>query len=216
METNWAAENLQTIRTLMERAALYRRAVGPVSILVGIIGIAASIIGQVLRVGYENLLFVPYWLVVAVIALVASLVLVRRQALSQGEAFWSPPSRRVAQAMFPGFLSGFVAGLIYFLAVRGMDALPILLAILISAWTICYGLALHAASFFMPHRVRWFAWVLIILGLLIGLEFTVLHLLPLKVFGWLGFHGLMGIAFGVTHLVFGCLSLLAESRNQTA
>jgi hypothetical protein len=216
MEPNWAAEHLQTIRTLMERTALYRRAIGPVSIVVGIIGIAASIIGQCFRVGYENLFFAPYWLAVAVIALAASLLLVRRQALSQGEAFWSSPARRVAQAMFPGLFAGFTAGVIYFFAVHGLDALPILLAVLISAWTICYGLALHSASFFMPRRVRWFAWVFVILGLLIGLEFTVLHWVPLKVFGFFGFHGLMGLTFGLTHLIFGISSLLTESRSQTA
>src|ERR1700690_4243469 len=35
METNWAAEQLQTIRTLMERSAVYRRALGPVMLFAG-------------------------------------------------------------------------------------------------------------------------------------------------------------------------------------
>ncbi|MDB6016752.1 MAG: hypothetical protein JWR19_1241, partial [Pedosphaera sp.] len=30
MKSDWAAEHLQTIRTLMERSAIYRRALAPV------------------------------------------------------------------------------------------------------------------------------------------------------------------------------------------
>ena len=35
METNWAAEQLQTIRTLMERSAVYRRALAPIMLFAG-------------------------------------------------------------------------------------------------------------------------------------------------------------------------------------
>jgi hypothetical protein len=215
MENNWAAENLQTIRTLMERTALYRQAIAPISIVVGVIGILAAVAGQFFKIGYENQFLIPYWLAVAVVALIFSIIMSRRQAMTQGEALWSPPARRVAQAMFPGFAAGLVVGLIYFLATRsGVTFLPIFLAIIISTWAICYGLALHAASFFMPVHVRWFAWVFIILGLLIALEFLVLHWIPLKITGLVGFHGLMGIIFGLTHLIFGGCCLFTESKNK--
>src|SRR6266540_1083328 len=35
MESNWAAENLRVIRTLMERSAVYRRALAPLMLLAG-------------------------------------------------------------------------------------------------------------------------------------------------------------------------------------
>ena len=38
METKWAEENLQTIRTLMERSALYRRALAPIMLFAGVLG----------------------------------------------------------------------------------------------------------------------------------------------------------------------------------
>src|SRR5438132_963526 len=44
MDTNWAAEHLQVIRTLMERSAVYRRALAPVMILNGVLGTAGWII----------------------------------------------------------------------------------------------------------------------------------------------------------------------------
>ena len=42
MSAQWAEENLNTIRTLMERASVYRRALAPVAITVGVLGIAAA------------------------------------------------------------------------------------------------------------------------------------------------------------------------------
>ena len=38
MESNWAEENLQTIRTLMERSAVYRRALAPIMLFAGALG----------------------------------------------------------------------------------------------------------------------------------------------------------------------------------
>ena len=39
MESNWAAEHLQTIRTLMERSAIYRRALAPIMLFAGLTGL---------------------------------------------------------------------------------------------------------------------------------------------------------------------------------
>src|SRR5436189_1798 len=39
MESNWATEHLQVIRTLMERAEIYRRALAPVMLLTGTAGL---------------------------------------------------------------------------------------------------------------------------------------------------------------------------------
>ena len=46
MEANWATDHLQVIRTLMERSALYRRALAPIMLTCGVIGIAAATAGR--------------------------------------------------------------------------------------------------------------------------------------------------------------------------
>ena len=51
-----------------------------------------------------HLLVVVGWLLTPVLA--GSLVLVRRQALKESEPFWSPPTRRVTQAMLPPLVAG--------------------------------------------------------------------------------------------------------------
>ena len=46
MSAQWAKENLTTIRPLMERASVYRRALAPVAIAVGVLGMAAAGLAQ--------------------------------------------------------------------------------------------------------------------------------------------------------------------------
>ena len=79
MESNWAAEHLQVIRTLMERSAIYRRALAPVMIYNGVLGIAGGVMGSLLKISAPQA-FVGYWAAVGVVALAGSFLLVRRQA----------------------------------------------------------------------------------------------------------------------------------------
>src|SRR2546426_10524286 len=47
METHWATEHLQVIRTLMERSAVYRRGLAPLLVLAGGGGVAGAFGGWV-------------------------------------------------------------------------------------------------------------------------------------------------------------------------
>src|SRR5512146_286259 len=109
MESNWAAEHLQVIRTLMERAALYRRALAPVMIYNGVLGLAGGGRGWGFGISAVQA-SMGYGAGVGVVALAGSFLLVRRQALKEAEPFWSPPTRRVAQALLPALFVGSVAG----------------------------------------------------------------------------------------------------------
>ena len=48
MNANWAEENLKTIRSLMEQARLYRRAMAPLALMVGTLGVVAAGLAQLL------------------------------------------------------------------------------------------------------------------------------------------------------------------------
>src|SRR5256885_5036647 len=100
MESNWAAEHLQVIRPLMERSAVYRRALAPVMIFNGCLGSIAAVIGWAGEVA-SPAGFIVYWAVIALLAVGGSFFLVRRQALRASEPFWSPPTRRGAPANVP-------------------------------------------------------------------------------------------------------------------
>jgi hypothetical protein len=210
MESNWAAENLQTIRTLMERSAVYRRALAPVMTYVGVVGILAAIAGWLLKIT-DTGVFAIYWMAVSLVAIAGAFLLVRRQALKSGEAFWSPPTRRVAQAMLPGLLAGFVFGLwaaVTFL--RDPEAPGA--GFLVPIWALLYGLALNAAGFFMPRGVKWFGWAFVIAGLGAFLKLSTIHDRDFYTRDYSP-HLLMGVLFGASHLAYGIYLYFTERRK---
>src|SRR5436190_19074054 len=80
METNWATEHLQVIRTLMERSAVYRRALAPIMALTGVLGIAAALAGWLAKIDSPRA-FAIYWLLVSLAAVAGAFILVRKQPL---------------------------------------------------------------------------------------------------------------------------------------
>jgi hypothetical protein len=225
MESNWAAEHLQVIRTLMERSALYRRALAPVMIFAGILGVAAALVGRGLSLS-EPTWFVAYWYGVGLVGLIGAFILVRRQAWQHAEPFWSSPTRRVAQAMLPPLTAGFVLGLAVVLVdcllARENPASPrnlpsgVVLIGLPLAWIILYGCAIHASGFFMSRGMRLFGWI-IILGGCAGLVGGLFIGDPSPRPGLLNLScGIMGFFFGGLHLAYGVYLYFTEPRgNET-
>src|ERR1035438_8551221 len=120
METKWAVENLQTIRTLMERSALYRRALAPIMMVAGAMGIVGGLTGWLGQIESDRG-FVWLWLGTAMVSLAGALFLVRRQALKDSEPFWSPPTRRVGQALLPAFFIGLIAAIVILIRSAGSE-----------------------------------------------------------------------------------------------
>ena len=145
MDTNWAAQNLQAIRTLMERSAIYRRALAPIMTFTGLVGVVAAVAGWFLAMESVRS-FAGYWMGISLLAIAGDYFLVRRQALKENETFWSPPTRRVTQAILPALFVGMVAGLVCIFWVDDQQAIILLPVI----WMLLYGCAIHAAGFFMP------------------------------------------------------------------
>lgn len=206
---DWAAEHLQTIRTLMERAAVYRRALAPTVAVVGGAGIAGSVIGVLAGINSSNG-FLLHWLAVACIALVGALVAVRRQALLAREPFWSPPARRVANALVPAFVAA--VGVSIFCARIGLS--EVVQTVLPGLWMVFYGCGLHAAGFFMPRGMRLFGWGFVVAGAL-WLIFAGASPLPSVIAGKeaLTGHGVMGLSFGAGHLLYAVYLYLTERKN---
>src|SRR5215470_15729002 len=109
MDSNWAAANLQAIRTLMERSAVYRRALAPVMTFTGLVGLLAALFANYYTI--ESFPQFPvYWMLVSLVAIGGDFLLVRRQSIKEREPFWSPPTRRVSQALMPALFVGATAG----------------------------------------------------------------------------------------------------------
>src|SRR5258708_807706 len=213
MESNWAADHLQVIRTLMERSAVYRRALAPIMIFNGAVGGSAAILGWALKINSPRA-FIIYWASVSAAAVTGSFLLVRRQALKESEAFWSPPTRRVTQAMLPPLVAGFIVSSVVWASV---NSAPEILANVVGmlwlplSWVVLYGCAFHAAGFFMPRGMRLFGWAFIMGGC---------ALFALGIPDWPRrpeyAHGIMGFFFGGLHLAYGIYLYFTEQRKIAA
>ena len=210
MESNWAAEHLQVIRTLMERSALYRRALAPIMIFNGVVGLAAAALGRALQVGSPRA-FILFWAGAAFVAVAGSSLLVRRQALKEAEPFWSPPMRRITQALLPPLTAGLLISAVVLVGLNSAPATPGNLAAIVwlpLSWVVLYGCAFHAAGFFMPRGMRIFGWAFVVGGcgfLAAGIPDSAR---PLDYV-----HGIMGFFFGGLHLAYGVYLYFTERRR---
>ena len=203
METDWAAEHLQTIRTLMERSAVYRRALAPIMLFAGILGVIGSLVGSFFDLVSVRQ-FATMWLVIAAVTVGGSFLIARRQAFKEGEPFWSPPTRRIAEALAPPLVVGMVVGFIYVL-----ENSPDLFGPLVCLWALFYGCAVHSAGFFISRGMRLFGWIFIVFAIVLfflhmhnGLSFNL--------------HGLMGFFFGGLHLAYGIYLYITEKGKNAA
>lgn len=206
MEHHVAAEHLQVIRTLMERSALYRRTLAPIMLSVGLVGCASALGGSAL--GIDALRgFCAWWLGAAVVAIAGAFVIARRQAMHDGEPFWSPPALRVTQALVPPLAAGLLVSLALMAFAPADLRWPFVLAN-----ALFYGCAVHAAGFFMPRGMTLFAWLIIACA---GVLLFVRPGLAPGMGARLD-HALMGGIFGIAHLAYGVYLYLTDPRKPTA
>ena len=207
MNPKLAEENLQTIRLLMERSALYRRALAPIMLLAGILGLLAAGAGLIFRVEAPRS-FAGLWLSTACLVLTSAFLLARRQALKDHEPLWSPPTYRVGQALLPPLLSGlFLGGLLATMGNNWGFDFPMVLV-----WLLFYGCALHSAGFFMVRGIKWFGWVFVVGAIVLTLLVQAKqHLVTPSSANWL-----MGFFFGVLHLAYGVYLYYTEKQPPVA
>lgn len=203
MENDWAVEHLQTIRTLMERSAVYRRALAPIMLFAGALGVIGSLIGPFLHLDSIRS-FATMWLVTAAVTVGGSFLIARRQAFKDREPFWSPPTRRIAEALAPPLTIGMFVGFIF-----AFENAPELFGPLVFIWAFFYGCAVHAAGFFISRGMRLFGWIYIVLAAVLMFlhEHSGLSINP---------HALMGFFFGGLHVACGVYLYVTEKGKNAA
>ena len=204
MDPRWASENLHVIRLLMERSAIYRRALAPVMLFLCVSGILAAVAGLLAR-PLVGMWFGWYWLAISLIGISGAYLLVRRQALKDHEPFWSPPTRRVTQALAPPMAAGLALSL-FTLSSKSLETSE--LWRLSALWMLLYGCALHAAGFFMQRGIRLFGWGFILAGCGMAGYMACSPVPPLPYA-----HAVMGFVFGGLHLAYGVYLCYTEARK---
>lgn len=206
MQSDWASRNLHVIRTLMERSAVYRHALAPVMAAIGLTGIGGAVLETVLKLQTSRA-FAIFWMGVGMLCILEAFALIRWQAFHDSEPFWSPPTRRVTQALAPPFFAGFVAGLV-FLRFDSGDAKDAWL--LVPSWMVLYGCALHSAGFFMPRGFKLFGWAFIVAGCAFGIGALFFTGQP----GLTGVNFAMGALFGGSHWAYATYLYFTERRRR--
>lgn len=191
-------EDIDTIRTMMERSTRFLSLSGLSGIVAGLIAIAGGIVGIMLILDgntdgnfpdlisggsqdVARLLFMDA-LIVLTLAVAIALFLANRKAIKQGVRLWSPASKRLLLNMVIPLVSG---GL-FIIILYNRE----LFGLIIPSMLIFYGLALVSAGKFTFDEVFYVGLLEIVTGLAAGM------FPQYGIFLWM-------FGFGLLHVVYG-------------
>jgi hypothetical protein len=205
-----AEEDLRIIRSLMERATIYRAISAPTALVAGLLAILASVaihvhdeIMNLPAIGPRQ--FASIWLVVLLLILIANTFFVSREAKRDGRLFVSPGMKLALRAVIPCLLiptafTGwfFTTG---FLGAQELD--------LVVLWIAFYGLALLSTQLFAPRSLALLGWAFLLSGLAVPAMTNTLENLTDNLPNLA-----MGITFGCYHLVYAiCVWIRGGART---
>ncbi len=201
-----AEEHLRIIRSLMEKATIYRAISAPGALVAGICAVALATVGWTTSNPHDSTRFFQLWALVLFLSVAVNLSLLRRDAGRRGEQFFSPGMKLALRAMLPALIAG---GLCFFVAEVGGCALTA------SLWVLLYGVSLLAASHFAPRSIRWLGRAFFVAGASlmvtggfvfgtwrIGNESGLAHLI-------------MGATFGLFHLIYAACTWPRATGGET-
>ena len=162
MNSNEAEENLRVIRSLMEKATIYRAISAPTALIGGLaaVGFGGWLYFQwrPLPAGREEeeftQLFIGGWLGVLLLTIIANTVLLWLGARQRNEPFISPAMRQALFALLPAMLcGGFLSAML--LVFHAWEWLP-------PVWMMFYALGLLATGHFSPRSMSVLGWAFLL------------------------------------------------------
>lgn len=223
-EREQAADHLKVIRSLMERATVYRTISWPTALFGGTLAVILSALlffrEQVAITGgggdaalISERAWVLCWMVALFVTAGFNAFLVARKSKRERRPFFSPGLKMALRSFVPPMLAGGVVG-------TGLT-LSETSAIGASVWVICYGLALLATRSLAPKSMIWLGWAFLLAGIAAFLFAWSdgANPLPTAGEGWTPDHMespmleanlIMGICFGVFHLLYGLIVMRTD------
>jgi hypothetical protein len=195
-----AEEDLRVIRTLMERATIYRAISAPTALVASILSLLSTGIVYVNNdiklifgrpVGPRE--FALIWIDVLLLVLLSNSFFVWRGARDGGRPFISPGMKLAIRAVAPTLLLP-MAFTIWFFRRGYLGGQELELVVV---WVAFYGLALLSTALFAPRSLVLLGWAFLLTGLAVPVVINVVDELP----GDLP-TVVMGLTFGLYHLVY--------------
>jgi hypothetical protein len=204
-----AEENLRVIRSLMEKATIYRAISAPVALvgglasLLGCYFVAAKSAQPEIELLSLNLLFVAVWLGVLAVTGLTNVLFLWQDARRRGDVFISPGMKTALHALAPNHL---VAAILTILWASSAHLLPV-------AWMIFYGLGLLATQHFAPRSIALLGWAFLAAGLASVIVFSYPHLADASQLLRVG-NLAMGATFGLFHLIYAFCTWPRKARDE--
>jgi hypothetical protein len=196
-----AAQNLETIRSMMERATVYRMISGPTALFAGVLVIVTAIYAPTDFWDWRST-----WFCVAGLVMAFNTILVLQKAKKEKTPIFSSGLRMGIRSLFPAMLVGAVIG---FFDPRGYSTL-----MLSWIWMLCYGVALMSTVSFAPRSLWVLGAAFLVSGLYCFYRWPSSYMLYDKGLG-VGEAGdlLMGLTFGGFHLIYGLYVIFIENKR---
>lgn len=202
-----AEEHLRVIRSLMERATIYRAISAPTALCAAVLSLAAALYVYHGEPRPRSFAFV--WLVVLVLALAANTLFVWREAKRDQRPFISAPMRMAIRAVAPCLIIP-AAMTVWYLTTGYLGAQEMLL---VAVWIAFYGLCLLSTSLFAPRSLVVLGWCFSLSALAIPLvasnapdDVSTVQLPNL----------LMAVTFGGYHLVYSVCTWRRTDESSNA
>jgi len=195
-----AEEDLRVIRTLMERATIYRTISAPTALLASLLSLLSTAIVYINNdvklifwrpVGPREFAFI--WIDVLILVLTANALFVWREARHGGRPFISPGMKLAIRAVTPTLLIPTAFTIWFFKRgyLGGQEQE------LVVVWVIFYGLALLSTTLFAPRSLVILGWAFLLTGLAVPVTINALDTLDVDVPP-----AVMGLTFGIYHLIY--------------
>jgi len=193
-----AADDLRVIRSLMERATVYRAISAPAALAAGFLSIFAAAAIYLNDQTSSNRpvqgrAFAAIWLIVLVLAVATNAFFIWREAKKDGRPFISSGMKLSLRAIAPNLLIP-AAVTVWFLTSGYKGAAE---QELVVTWIAFYGLALLCTGLFAPRSLACLGWAFLLSALTLPALRNAVGDLPANLPNIA-----MGITFGLYHLIY--------------
>jgi hypothetical protein len=204
-EKERAEEHLRVIRTLMERATVYRAVSAPTALCGGCVAIVLTAFIQLREHHWAEHApevmrhistrgFAALWLVALALVLNVNAYFVQREAKRDGRPFISPAMKLALRSILPCLALPIAITIWFFYDGYEFDNE----LLLVRAWIGFYGLALIATQHFAPRSLVYLGWAFLLTAVVMTifsrqLEYYATPLVP---------NVAMGATFGLYHLIY--------------
>jgi hypothetical protein len=207
-----ALENLRVIRSLMEKAHIYRAISAPAALVGGVLAVGVTLWETLGCIKCNALVggdFLLHWILLLVVTGILNVFLLARDAAKRGQPFISDGMRMALRAITAPLAVGGILGIGLILSLQSLTLAALL-------WIVCYGLALVATASFSPRSLVRLGWSFIIAGLGLFLFWATRGELKIELSSVWDASFAMGLTFGLLHIVYAIAVFVSKKPEVIA